>query len=126
MTQADVRKYSVQATSTDTFGRVLCASRNHHFVVDGPAENGCPGEAITPAEVFLSGIASCGVELVQVVAKRQNIPLESISVTISGVIDRSAPVRSDVTLFNRVRLQFYMKGVSEEQSAELIEAFKGR
>jgi len=126
MTQSDVRKYSVQATSTDTFGRVLCASRNHHFVVDGPAENGCPGEAITPAEVFLSGIASCGVELVQVVAKRQNIPLESISVTISGVIDRSAPVRPDITLFNRVRLQFYMKGVSEEQSAELIEAFKGR
>jgi len=126
MTQADVRQYSVQATSTDIFGRVLCASRNHHFVIDGPAENGCPGEAITPAEVFLSGIASCGVELVQVVAKRQNIPLESISVTISGVIDRSAPVRSDVTLFNRVRLQFYMKGVSEEQSAELIEAFKGR
>ena len=126
MTQADIRQYSVRATSTDTFGRVLCASRNHHFVVDGPAENGCPGEAITPAEVFLSGIASCGVELVQVVAKRQNIPLESISVTISGVIDRSAPVRPDVTLFNRVRLQFYMKGVSEEQSAELIEAFKGR
>ena len=126
MTQADIRKYTVQATSTDTFGRVLCASRNHHFVVDGPAENGCPGEAITPAEVFLSGIASCGVELVQVVAKRQNIPLKSISVTISGVIDRSAPVRPDVTLFNQVRLQFYMKGVSEEQSAELIEAFKGR
>lgn len=126
MTQAEVRQYSAQAGSTDTFGRVLCASRHHHFVVDGPAENGCPGEAITPAELFLSGIASCGVELVQVVARRQGIPLAGISVTISGVIDRSNPVRSDVTLFNRVSLQFHMKGVSKEQGAELIEAFKGR
>ena len=126
MTQADVRQYSAQASSTDTFGRVLCASRNHHFVVDGPAENGCPGEAITPAELFLSGVASCGVELVQVIARRQNIPLAGISVTVSGVIDRGHPVRPDVTVFNRVRVQFLMRGVSEEQGAELIEAFKGR
>jgi uncharacterized OsmC-like protein len=125
MTQAEVRQYSVQANSTNIFGRVLCASRNHHFVVDGPAANGCPGEAITPAELFLSGIASCGVELVQVVAKRQDIPLETISVTVSGVIDRSNPVRSDVSLFNRIRLQFYLKGVTPEQGAELINTFKG-
>ncbi len=126
MTRADVRQYSAQASSTDTFGRVLCTSRNHHFVVDGPAENGCPGEAITPAELFLSGVASCGVELVQVIAGRQNIPLAGISVTVSGVIDRGHPVRPDVTVFNRVRVQFLMRGVSEEQGAELIEAFKGR
>src|SRR5205807_3506430 len=69
MTDTDVREYAAQAASTDTFGRVLCSARNHHFVVDGPVQNGCPGEAINPAELFLSGVAACGVELVQVLAK---------------------------------------------------------
>ena len=58
MAQADVREYSVQAASTDTFGRVLTSTRNHHLVVDGPVQNGCPGEAITPAELFLAGVGN--------------------------------------------------------------------
>lgn len=29
MAQSDVRSYTVQARSTDTFGRVLCTARNH-------------------------------------------------------------------------------------------------
>ena len=57
MAQTDVREYAAQAASTDTFGRVLTSARNHHFVVDGPVQNGCPGEAITPAELFLAGVA---------------------------------------------------------------------
>ena len=49
MAQTELRRYEVEARSTDTFGRVLCACRNHHFVADGPVQNGCPGEAVTPA-----------------------------------------------------------------------------
>jgi hypothetical protein len=45
--QADIREYQVRVSSTGTFGR-LCNSRHHHFVVDGSAQNGCPGEALTP------------------------------------------------------------------------------
>jgi hypothetical protein len=41
-----LRRYDVDARSTDTFGRVLCNSRDQHFVVDGPVHNGCPGEAL--------------------------------------------------------------------------------
>src|SRR5438093_8934932 len=78
MTDTDVREYAAQAASTDTFGRVLCSARNHHFVVDGPVQNGCPGEAINPAELFLSGVAACGVELVQLLAKGQEGPVEGI------------------------------------------------
>src|SRR5262249_54768418 len=64
--QADIREYQVRASSTDTFGRLLCNSRHHYFVVDGPTQNGCPGEALTPPEIFLAGVVTCGVELVQV------------------------------------------------------------
>ena len=126
MTETDVRRYEVNARSTDTHGRVLCGCRNHHFVADGPVQNGCPGEAVTPGEFFLAGVASCGVELVQVIAKDRGIPLESARVTITGEMDRAKPVRPDVALFNSVRLRFDLEGVTEQQGSDLIAAFKGR
>src|SRR5215470_11527155 len=104
MVQQEVRQYELQARSTETFGRVLCSARSHHFVVDGPAQNGCPGEAVTPAELFLSGVASCGVELVQVLAKATEIPLAGVAVDIQGMFDRSRPVRTDVTVFDTVQM----------------------
>ena len=126
MAQADAREYKIHARSTDDFGRVLCSCRNHHFIADGPVQNGCPGEAITPAELFLSGVAACGVELVQVLARQHGVPLKAVSVEFAGVIDRGSPVREDLTLFNSVRLRFHLKGVTEDQGAQLIVSFKGR
>jgi uncharacterized OsmC-like protein len=126
MAQADIRQYEIKATSSPVFGRVLCAARNHHFVVDGPEQNGCPGEEVTPAELFLTGVAACGVELIQVLAKSANIPVPGIEVKIQGLMDRSKPVRSDVSLFNSVRLQFQFKGISDRDAKQLVETFKGR
>lgn len=123
---SQVREYTVRAQSTDTFGRVLCNARNHHFIIDGPPQNGCPGEAVTPVEQFLSAVAACGVELVQVIAKEQGLEPPRVHVTIDGAIDRSRPVRPDVTLFNRVHLRFAIDGVTREQAADLVERFKGR
>ena len=59
--QADIREYEAGARSTDVAGRVMCSVRNHYFVVDGPVQNGFPGEEITPSELFLAAVASCGV-----------------------------------------------------------------
>ena len=84
-----LREYEVRASSTPTFGRVLCSARDHHFVVDGPVQNGCPGEAITPVEVFLSAVAACGVELIHVIARDEGVPLERVGVTITGTVDRA-------------------------------------
>ena len=126
MNETNVREYSVHAASTETFGRVLTSARNHHFIVDGPVQNGCPGEAVTPVELFLAGVATCGVELVGVIAKAEGIPLSHVAVNIQGTIDRSRPVRSNLSLFNSVRLQFHMKGVTRQQGDLLVEKFKGR
>ena len=126
MAPSDIRQYEARATSTDTFGRVLCSARNHHFVIDGPVQNGCPGEEVTPAEAFLSGVAACGVELVQVLAKTAGISLQGVDVTIQGLMDRSRPVRPDVTLFNSVSLRFQLKGVTDGEAKQLVEQFKGR
>jgi uncharacterized OsmC-like protein len=126
MTQSDIRRYEARAASTETFGRVMCSVRDHHYVIDGPVQNGCPGEEVTPGELFLSAVASCGVELIQVVAKSEAIPLQGIQVEINGWMDRSKPVREDVTVFNSVALHFQMKGVTHEDARLLVEKFKGR
>ena len=126
MAESTVRQYAARAASTDVFGRVMCSVRNHHYVIDGPETNGCPGEEITPAELFLSAVASCGVELVQVIAKADGIPLQSIVVNIDGKMDRSNPVRPDVSLFNAVKLQFRLEGITDSDAKHLVEKFKGR
>jgi uncharacterized OsmC-like protein len=123
---AEVRRYTVSAASTDTFGRVLCSARNHHVVVDGPEQNGCPGEEITPVEVFLAAVAACGVELVQVIAEDEKLPLKKAVVEISSTQDRSRPVRPDVSLLNSVHVKFRLEGVSRQEGERLIGAFKGR
>jgi uncharacterized OsmC-like protein len=104
----------------------LCGVRNHHFVIDGPEQNGCPGEEVTPAEMFLGAVASCGVELVQVLAKSSGVPVKEIAVRIQGSMDRSKPVRPDVSLFNSVKLQFRLSGVTDANAKELVDRFKAR
>jgi len=121
---SEVRKYEVAAASTDTPGRVLCQARNHHFVVDGPVHNGFPGEAVTPLEMYLAGVASCGVELIQAFARDDGLPLRRLRVQVAGAVDRSRPVRPDVTVMNWFTADFELFGVSDQQAAALIERFK--
>ncbi len=126
MFQMNIREYAAAAQSTDTFGRVLCSARNHYFINDGPVQNGCPGEAVTPPEAFLASVAACGVELLEVIARELNLPVPSVHVQIDGKVDRDHPVRPDVTLFNEVRLRFAVGGVTREQAVDLVERFKKR
>src|SRR5689334_18695664 len=118
--------YKARAASTEMPGRVLCSTRNHHIIVDGPVTNGFPGEEITPSELFLSAVAACGVELVQMVAQKEEVPLTALSVDIEGLLDRSNPVRTDRTVFNQVRLVFHLKGVTAEQGQALVGEFQRR
>ena len=126
MVDSDISKYEARAAATDVFGRVLCSVREHHYVIDGPAQNGCPGEEVTPGELFLSAVAACGVELVEVIAKADGVPLQGVKADITGIMDRSKPVRADVSVFNSVSLRFRLKGVSDDAGQLLVEKFKGR
>ena len=121
-----LREYDVAARTTDVFGRVLCNARTHHFIIDGPVQNGCPGEELTPPEVFLSGVASCGVELVQVIARETNVQIGPVSVALHAVLDRSRQARTDVTLFNSIQLDFTVSGTDGASAAALVEGFKKR
>jgi uncharacterized OsmC-like protein len=121
---SEVRRFAVAAASSGTFGRVLCSARTHHFVVDGPVQNGCPGEALTPPELFLSSVAACGVELIEVFARQDSIPLTRVEVAGRGTLDRSNQARSDLTLLNTVELEFTLHGVDSSQAVHLISRFK--
>jgi len=121
-----LREYDVAARTTDVFGRVLCQARTHHFVVDGPVQNGGPGEELTPPDVFLSAVSSCGVELVQVIARDTKVNIGPVSVAIHGIVDRSRQARTDVTLFNTITVDFTVHGTDSASAAALVEGFKRR
>ena len=121
-----IREYEARARSTDVFGRVMCSAREHHFIVDGPVPNGCPGEEVTPPEFFLAAVASCGVELVHVIAREQGVPLARVGVAITGTVDRGNQPRTDFTVFNTVRLRFTLGGTDASHAAALVEGFKRR
>ena len=123
---ATVRTTTVRAESAPAFGRVLCNAREHHFVVDGPVQNGCPGEALTPPELLFAAVASCGVELMHVIARDNNIPLERVTIKVEGTIDRERQSRTDRSHYNTVILDITLTGVGEGQARELVEGFQRR
>lgn len=117
----EARNYDAAARSTDVFGRVLCSAREQHFVIDGPAWNGCPAEALTPGEAFLAAVAACGVELVQVLAAADGLEIGAVEVSVHGAVEPDDPVRDDMTVFNRVRMTFAIAGVTEAQAQGLVD-----
>lgn len=123
-TSSTVREYDVTARSTDVFGRVLCGVRDHHYIIDGPVQNGCPGQEVTPIEAFLSAVAACGVELIQAIARDRQVSLRGLAVRIHGTLDRSKQARADLTTLNSVALDFTLSGPNAEQAAALVDGFK--
>ena len=123
---APPREYTVRAETTRTFGRVLAGARDHLMVVDGPVQNGCPGEEITPAELFLAAVASCGAELIEVIARDEGVPLDGVAVAMTGVVDRGRQPRADVTVFTRVHMDIVLSGADDARAAALVEGFRRR
>ena len=123
---SSIRTYEVRAHTTRTFGRVIANARDHYLVVDGPVQNGCPGEEITPAELFLGAVASCGAELISVIARETNTPLGDVDVSLKGTVDRSRQPRPDVTVFTDVQLDIVLTGTNGASAAALVEGFKRR
>ena len=104
----------------------MCSVRDHHYIIDGPVQNGCPGEEVTPVEAFLSAVAACGVELIHVIAKSENRSLARVAVKIHGWSDRAKQTRTDVTTLNGVALDFTLWGTDDASAAALVESFKRR
>lgn len=123
---APVRTYEVVAETTAVFGRVEVAVRQHRLTVDGPVQNGCPGEAPTPGEMFLAGAAACGAEVLQVLARDGGVPLERVEVSVRGTIDRERQPHAEVTVFTEVELALRLSGPTDQQASALVAGFQRR
>lgn len=119
----DLRTYDASAVSTGTFGRVQATIRHHRLTVDGPVQNGAPGEAPTPGELLPAAAASCSAELMEVLAREAGVPLVRIAVAIRGTVDRGDQPRPGVTTFNQVEMDVTMQGPNAEDAAALVAGF---
>ena len=109
----------VHSASTDTPGRSINDIRQHKLVIDEPTHMGGPGEQITPADAFLTGVAACGALMVQGQARERKIRLEKIDVDLEGVRHRS-----DTSVFQRIEIAFRLVGPSLEEANQLVEYYK--
>lgn len=123
---ADIRRYAAEARSTDVLGRVRLEARHHHVTVDGPPWNGFPGEELMPGELFLGGVATCAVELIQMFARDDGVPVGDVHVQIRSELDPDDQPNPHHMLFNRVRMRVEVEGVTQAQAEQFVDRFKGR
>ena len=111
----------VRSYSSGTPGRCLNNVGTHHFVIDEPAYAEGPEEEITPVDSFLASISACAVLMIEGLARRRDVPLQRMDVSIEGVRNSS-----DLSVFQSVSMRFEVVGPSQTQVDELIERFKKR
>lgn len=107
---------TVRSTSSGTVDRSLNAAGRHHFVIDGASL----GEEIGSIDAFLAGVSSCGVSMIERLARDAGLPLRRTDVTIDGVRDRAQPNR-----FTRVDMRFVLSGLDAAQARGLVERYEG-
>ena len=112
--------YKVRSYSTGTLGRAICNARNHHFVADDAG-----GEEIGAGELFLSGISACAVNMVERIAKQDQIPLQWMDVSVEAYRDPQR-VSGDRTVYEAIRVHFQMWGLDDKQADQLVETWKRR
>lgn len=115
MAEEELVVNTVRSTSTATPGRSVSHVRGHELVIDEPKHLGGPGEQITPAEAFLSGVAACGVLLVEGRARATGAPLKNVEATIEGIRRRS-----DTSVFQEIRLAFVLSGPDQPTAEDLV------
>src|SRR3954466_15193388 len=75
-------RYTVRSQTTDLPGRTLNHARTNHWIIDSPSG---PNESTTTGESFMSGIAACGVSLVEMHAKQKKLPFGTLAVDIDAI-----------------------------------------
>lgn len=118
MADDELKIDAVHSYSTGVKGRTLNSARDQHFISDsshGPAE--APG----PVELFLGGIASCGVQQAEIIAGELGVPLSRAEVRIEAA--RKVANTADL---HSVTLRFDLAGPDREQAGRIVEGYQAR
>jgi uncharacterized OsmC-like protein len=115
-----------ESYSSGTPGRTLMKVRGNHFVSDDPdhPRYGGPGEAPGAGELFLSGITSCAVLMLERIARKDELPLERVHVAMEA--SRDIDSGRQPPTFDSARMTFTLWGLTDEQAGQLVETFKRR
>ena len=112
--------YAASTNSSGIEGRAICNARTNHWVSDDGG-----GDAVYSGELFFSGISSCAVDMVERLARTDNIVLDWIGVSSESYRDADSD-HGDLTLYDAVRIKFEMWGVQDEDAFNLVELWKKR
>jgi uncharacterized OsmC-like protein len=110
--------------SSGTPGRAVVQVRNNHLVTDDPSgpHYGGPGDAPGALELFLSGIASCAVLMLERIARAEDTALGPLRAEIEATRDPDSPQQPPV--LDSARLTFVFQGLAEDEASRLVETFK--
>lgn len=113
--------YEAQSTSSGIPGRAICSARNHHWVSDDTGSGG----AVGAGELFCSSLAACAVNLVGRVAGAEKKTFGWMEVKVGAYRDMDKPL-GEISLYDSVKVEFEVWGVTEEDAEYLVKAWKQR
>jgi uncharacterized OsmC-like protein len=119
---------SAACYSSATPGRAIVQIRDNHLVTDDPSAPAGyyqgPGEAPGSLELFLGGVASCAVLMLERIARSEGRTLGPIRAEMEATRDPSSP--SQPPVLDSARLTFVFQGMTDEEADRLVDTFKHR
>ena len=112
--------YAARSYSIGIPGRSVCNARNHHWVAENSG-----GESIGAGELFCASISACAVNMVETIAKNEGKDLAGLEVNVSLYRNKDKP-SGKVALYDAVRVNFELWGVSSEDAKYFVKAWKQR
>jgi uncharacterized OsmC-like protein len=112
--------YQARCYSAGIVGRSICNARNHHWVAENTG-----GDAVGAGELFCASIAACAVNMVETIANKEQRPLGGMEVGVAAYRDFDKPV-GELSLYDAVRIEFQMWGVSDDDARYLVKTWKMR
>jgi uncharacterized OsmC-like protein len=124
----DLIRGSAACYSSATPGRAVVQIRHNHLVTDDPSEPSSyyhgPGEAPGSLELFLGGIVSCAVLMLERIARSEGRALGPIRAEMEATRDPTST--SQPPVLDSAKLVFVFQGVTDEEAGHLVETFKRR
>jgi uncharacterized OsmC-like protein len=119
---------SAACYSSATPGRAVVQMRHNHVVTDDPSEPSSyyqgPGEAPGSLELFLGGVVSCAVLMLERIARSEGRALGPVRAEMEATRDPTS--HSQPPVLDSARLTFVFQDISSEEAGQLVETFKGR